>query len=196
MEGTRISSEEKSSFGTYLGVGALIVFALIGLYFFVFTQKEKAETTGFDPERPVPEEATIERRLGPSAYAVVRGTKGETPFQNKLYEEQRPGLYVDVITGEPIFSSSDKFNSGLGLPAFTKPISNDLITVSLDTSNNMQRTEVRAKRSNARLGYLFIEPASPTGQIYSIYSVAVNFVPQERMQEQGYESFQHLLEKK
>jgi methionine-R-sulfoxide reductase len=123
-----------------------------------------------------------------------RGT--QTPFQNEFWNNERTGIYVDVITGEPLFTSLDKFDSGTGMPAFSKPISKDLLVEKLDTSRDMQRTEVRAKRSNARLGYLFPDPKSPTGQNYSVYSAAFHFIPIEYMKDKGYEAFLSLLEKK
>jgi methionine-R-sulfoxide reductase len=196
MKGGRITSEEKSALSTYVGVGIAIVLIAGGLYIFFLAQKEKKETTGFDPNRPVPSDAVLKRRLKAEEYFVVREGGSQTPFQNEFWDNERTGIYVDVITGEPLFTSLDKFDGGTGLPAFSKPISKDLLVENLDTSKDMQRTEVRAKRSNARLGHLFPEPKSPTGQSYSVYSAAFHFIPIERMKDEGYEAFQSLLEKK
>jgi len=101
-----------------------------------------------------------------------------------------------VITGEPLFTSLDKFDAGVGFPTFTKPISKDLLVESLDTSHDMQRTEVHAKRSNAHLGYVFPDPKSPTGQRYVVYSGAFHFVPAEEMKDSGYQAYLSLVEKK
>ena len=196
MYGGRITSEERSAISTYVGTGIATVLIAGGLYFFFLAQKEKRETTGFDPNRPVPSDAVLKRRLKAEEYFVVRQGGTQTPFQNEFWNNGRTGIYVDVITGEPLFTSADKFDSGLGLPAFSKPISKDLITESLDTSHDMQRTEVRAKRSNAHLGHLFAEPKSPTGQNYSVNSAAFHFIPIERMKGDGYEAFVSLVEKK
>ena len=196
MYGGRITSEERSAISTYVGVGIAIVLIAGGLYFFFLAQKEKRETTGFDPNRPVPSDAVLKRRLKAEEYFVVRQGGTQTPFQNEFWNNGRTGIYVDVITGEPLFTSADKFDSGLGLPAFSKPISKDLITESLDTSHDMQRTEVRAKRSNAHLGHLFPDPKSSTGQSYSVNSAAFHFIPIERMKGDGYEAFVSLVEKK
>jgi peptide methionine sulfoxide reductase msrA/msrB len=196
MYGGRITSEERSALSTYVGVGIAIVLIAGGLYIFFLAQKEKKETTGFDPNRPVPSDAVLKRRLKAEEYFVVRQGGTQTPFQNEFWNNGRTGIYVDVITGEPLFTSADKFDSGLGLPAFSKPISKDLITENLDTSHDMQRTELRAKRSNAHLGHLFPDPKSPTGQIYSVNSAAFHFIPIERMKDEGYEAFLSLLEKK
>jgi len=196
MYGGRITSEERSALSTYIGVGIAIVLVAGGLYIFFLEQKEKKETTGFDPNRPVPSDAVLKHRLKAEEYSVVREGGTETPFQNKFWNYERAGIYVDVITGEPLFTSLDKFDSGLGMPTFSKPISKDLLVENLDTSHDMQRTEVRAKRSNARLGYLFPDPKSPTGQNYSVYSAAFHFIPIEYMKDKGYEAFLSLLEKK
>ncbi len=194
--GSRITSEEKSAISTYVGVGIAIVLIAGGLYIFFLAQKEKRETTGFDPNRPVPSDAVLKHRLKAEEYSVVREGGTQTPFQNEFWENQRTGIYVDVITGEPLFTSLDKFDNGTGLPAFSKPISKDLLVEKLDTSRDMQRTEVRAKRSNARLGYLFPEPKSPTGQSYTVYSAAFHFIPIERMKGEGYEVYLSLVDKK
>jgi methionine-R-sulfoxide reductase len=196
MRGARITSEEKTSISMYVGVSIAVVLISGALYFFFLAQKEKRETTGFDPNRPVPSDAVLKHRLKPEEYSVVRGSGTQTPFQNEFWDNERTGVYVDVITGEPLFTSLDKFDNGTGLPAFSKPISKDLLVEKLDTSRDMQRTEVRAKRSNARLGYLFADPKSPTGQSYTVYSAAFHFIPIERMKGDGYEAFLSLLEKK
>jgi methionine-R-sulfoxide reductase len=196
MKGGRITSEERSAISTYVGVGIAIVLVAGGLYIFVLAEKEKRETTGFDPNRPVPSDAVLKRRLKAEEYFVVREGGSQTPFQNEFWDNQRTGIYVDVITGEPLFTSLDKFDSGTGLPAFSKPISKDLLVENLDTSRDMQRTEVRAKRSNARLGHLFPDPKSPTGQSYTVYSAAFHFIPIERMNGEGYKGFLSLVEKK
>ena len=196
MNGGRITSEEKSSLSLYIGVGIAVVLATGALYFFFLAQHEKKETRGFDPKRRVPSDAVLKHRLKAEEYLVVRERGTQTPFQNEFWNNERTGIYVDVITGEPLFTSLDKFDSGTGMPAFRKPISKDLLVENLDTSHDMQRTEVRAKRSNARLGYLFPDPKSPTGQSYSVYSAALHFIPIERMKEEGYEAFRSLLEKK
>jgi peptide methionine sulfoxide reductase msrA/msrB len=196
MNGGRITSEEKSTLSTYIGVSIAVVLTAGALYFFLLAQQEKKETTGFDPNRPVPSDAVLKHRLKAEEYWVVRESGSQTPFQNEFWENQRTGLYVDVITGEPLFTSLDKFNGGVGMPAFSKPISKDLLVEKLDTSNDMERTELRAKRSNAHLGHLFPDPKSPTGQIYSVNSAAFHFIPIERMKDQGYEAFLSLLEKK
>ena len=196
MHGGRITSEEKSMISTYVGVSIAVVLGVAAVYFFFLSQKEKKETTGFDPNRPVPADAVLKNRLKAEEYWVVRQGGTETPFQNQFWNNDRTGIYVDVITGEPLFTSLDKFDGQLGLPTFSKPISKDLLVEKPDNSKDMQRTEVRAKRSNAHLGHLFSEPKSPTGQMYAVNSAAFHFVPKEEMKDSGYQAYVSLVEKK
>lgn len=196
MHGGRITSEEKSMISTYIGVSIAIVLGVGAVYFFFLSEKEKQETRGFDPNRPVPSDAVLKNRLKAEEYYVVRQGGTETPFQNEFWDKYRTGIYVDVITGEPLFTSLDKFDGQMGLPTFSKPISKDLLVEKLDTSKDMRRTEVRAKRSNAHLGHLFPDPKSPTGQMYTVNSAAFHFVPKEEMKARGYEAYLSLFEKK
>ena len=196
MYGGRITSEERSAISTYVGTGIATVLIAGGLYFFFLAQKEKRETTGFDPNRPVPSDAVLKRRLKAEEYFVVREGGTQRAFQNQFWNNERTGIYVDVITGEPLFTSLDKFDGGIGMPTFSKPISKDLLVENVDTSHDMQRTEVRAKRSNAHLGHLFPDPKSPTGQSYAVNSAAFHFIPIEQMKSEGYEAFLSLVEKK
>jgi methionine-R-sulfoxide reductase len=196
MYGGRITSEEKSMLSTYVGVSIAVVLLVGAIYFFFLAQKEKTETTTFDPNRPVPTDAVLKRRLKAEEYFVVRQGGSQTPFQNEFWDNERAGIYVDVITGEPLFTSLDKFDGGIGLPTFSKPISKDLLVESLDTSKDMQRTAVRTKRSNAHLGHVFPDPQSPTGQRYVVYSAAFHFIPIEQMKGRGYEAYLSFLEKK
>jgi methionine-R-sulfoxide reductase len=195
MNGTRITSEEKSTLSTYIGLIVVLALAAGGIYFFVLAQKEK-EPIGFDPNRPIPNDASLKRRLKAEQYHVVRESGTQMPFQNEFWNNDRPGIYVDVITNEPLFTSVDKYDPGLGMPTWSKPISKDLLVESLDTSHEMQRTEVRAKRSNAHLGHLFPDPQSPSGERYTLNSAAFHFIPTERMKQEHFEAYLPLLEKK
>jgi len=196
MRGGRITSEEKSAISTYVGAGIAVLLAVVGIYFFLATQKEKKETTTFDPNRPVPTDAVLKGRLKAEEYAVVRGNGSQTPFQNEFWNNEKVGIYVDISTGEPLFASVDKFDGKVGLPTFTKPISYDLLVEVPDNTNEMQRIQVRDKRSNARLGHVFADPQSATGRRYVVYSAAFHFVPLEQMKDRGYEKYIPLVEKK
>ena len=193
---SRITSEEKSTLSSYIGIGILVVLAAGAIYLFLASHEEKKERTTFDPDRPIPDDVTLRRRLTPEQYHVVRENGTETAFQNKFWNNEQAGIYCDIITGEPLFSSLDKFDGGTGRPSFTKPISKDLVVEKPDSSNDMQRIDVRAKRSDAHLGHLFPDPGSPTGQRYAIESAALRFIPLEEMKDQGYEKFLPYVEKK
>ena len=198
MKGGRITIEQKSTL-TYAGVIVAVLLTAGAIYFFVLMQKQKHDTFGFDPNRPIPSDAVLKARLKAEEYNVVRRGGSETPFQNAYWNNERVGIYVDVIDGQPLFTSLDKYDSGpggLGVPSFSKPISYDIVVEKPDNSEGMQRIEVRAKRSDAHLGHLFADPKSSTGRRYSIPSAALHFIPKEEMKEQGYEKYLPLLDKK
>ena len=194
MNGTRITSEEKFALSTYIGLAVATILIAGTVYFFFFARSKTAEVTGFDPNRPVPTDTVLRKRLNPTQYHVTRENGTETAFQNEFWNNDRVGIYVDVITGEPLFSSVDKYDAGNGRPTFSKPISNDSLVEKLDTSFDMQRTEVRARRSDAHLGHVFADPASPTGRRYAINSAALRFIPREQMSAAGYSSYQSLFD--
>jgi peptide methionine sulfoxide reductase msrA/msrB len=127
--------------------------------------------------------------LSDAQYHVTRENGTETAFQNLYWNNFKPGIYIDVITHEPLFSSADKFEANTGRPAFTKPISPDRIVERHDTSFNMERTEIRTVRSNSHLGHLFKDGPPPTGLRYAINSAALHFVPLESMEAEGYKDF-------
>ena len=195
MYGGRITSEERSSIGKYFVLVFITLLGAGGIYLFFLTQQTK-DLVGFDPNQPVQSDAILKRRLKAEQYRIVRENGTEMPFQNEFWENQRAGLYVDVITNEPLFSSADKYEAGLGMPTFSKPISKDLLVEVADNSHDMQRTEVRAKRSNAHLGHVFADPKSPTRQRYTVNSAAFHFIPVEQMKAQHYEAYLPLVEKK
>jgi peptide methionine sulfoxide reductase msrA/msrB len=196
MNRGRITGEKESHVRTYIGVIVAVLFVAGVLYSIYLTQQEKNATRGFDPNRPIPSNAVLKNRLTAEEYSVVRENGDQTPFANEFWNNERTGLYVDVITGEPLFTSLDKYDSGIGIPAFSKPISYDIVVEKPDNSDEMQRIEVRAKRSDAHLGHLFGDPKSPTGRNYSISSAALHFIPIEQMKDEDYGAYLPLLEKK
>lgn len=141
-----------------------------------------------------PDISTLRRNLTPIQWMVTQYNATEPPFNNEYDQEFRPGIYVDITSGEPLFSSSDKFNSGCGWPAFSKPISARLINESRDTTHGMVRTEVRAANTDSHLGHVFNDgPADRGGLRYCINSASLRFIPKEKMAEEGYSDYLHLI---
>lgn len=141
-----------------------------------------------------PDKTTLRRTLTAEQYAVTQEAATERPFANEYDQEFRPGIYVDVTTGEPLFVSTDKYDSGCGWPAFSKPISEDLITEHEDRSHDIVRTEVRSRTGNAHLGHVFADgPKDKGGLRYCINSASLRFIPEEEMEEKGYGQYLSLL---
>ncbi|MBN1961589.1 MAG: bifunctional methionine sulfoxide reductase B/A protein [Deltaproteobacteria bacterium] len=140
--------------------------------------------------------AELQKRLTPQQYAVTQEDATEPPFKNAYWDNHQPGIYVDVVTGEPLFSSLDKFDSGTGWPSFTKPINNRIIKEKADNKLFMQRTEVRAASSDSHLGHVFEDGPGPSGLRYCINSAALRFIPAENLVAEGYGKFAHLFTKK
>lgn len=141
-----------------------------------------------------PDAAALEERLTPAQYAVTQQNATERPFQNEFDHHFSPGIYVDVTTGEPLFSSADKFNSGCGWPAFSAPVDPGVIKNKSDKSHGMVRTEVRSRVGDAHLGHVFDDgPRDRGGLRYCINSAALRFIPKEEMEREGYGYLLHLV---
>ena len=176
----------------WLGLLAAILLA-IGSIIFTHAHEEKKRSEKFNWMRPVPSDTSLHATLTEEQYRVTRENGTETLFHNLYWDNDRPGIYVDIITGEPLFSSLDKFDSGMGLPSFTKPIGPEHVVEKLDTSHDMQRTEVRAAHSNSHLGHVFPDPKSPTGRRYVVNSAAMHFIPLDKADDEGYAEFLKLF---
>ena len=139
-------------------------------------------------------DAELRRALTPLQYDVTQHEATEPPFRNEYWDNHRPGIYVDVVSGEPLFSSLDKFESGTGWPSFTKPLETANIIRKTDRSLFVERIEVRSAGGDSHLGHLFDDGPPPTGLRYCTNSAALRFIPVERLREEGYGQYLALFQ--
>jgi methionine-R-sulfoxide reductase len=159
------------------------------------TMKQSSETTQTSTNKN-PTDAELEKKLTALQYYVTKQNGTEPAFSNEYWNNHRAGIYVDVISGEPLFSSLDKYESGTGWPSFTKPISKQNVVEKSDSTHGVARTEVRSRQSDAHLGHLFSDGPSPSGTRYCMNSAALRFIPVEKLKEEGYGEYLSLFEKK
>ena len=141
-----------------------------------------------------PSDDELRKTLTPLQYKVTQHEGTERPFQNEYWDNHEPGIYVDVVSGEPLFSSLDKFDSGTGWPSFTKPLEAENITTKTDRSLFMERTEVRSAHADSHLGHLFDDGPQPTGMRYCMNSASMRFIPVAKLAEEGYGQYLPLFE--
>jgi peptide methionine sulfoxide reductase msrA/msrB len=142
-----------------------------------------------------PSDEELKKKLTPLQYNVCLLEGTEPPFQNAYWDNKKPGIYVDVISGEPLFSSTDKFDSGTGWPSFTKPLEPANVSTKMDRKLGVPRTEVRSKTADSHLGHVFDDGPDPSGLRFCINSASLRFVPAEKLEAEGYGAYRYLFEK-
>ena len=193
-----------------LVICVMVLMGLIGAQTFLNRagaqkQEEKKVETTISNASPVatsaaattkPSAEELKKKLTPQQYHVTQECGTEPPFNNAYWNNHAEGIYVDIVTGEPLFTSLDKFDSGSGWPSFTKPIAKEKVVEKSDRTLGMDRTEVRGAKSDAHLGHVFDDGPGPNGLRYCVNSAALRFIPVEKLKEEGYGQFLPLFEEK